>query len=72
MKAIRWIMMMRAGGFIMSAEDGSIARKSNCLLVNKFMNVQSVGSISKPKTFGWRGRKGQCKPSWLEVQDEKP
>ena len=63
---------MRAGGFIMSVEDGSIARKSNFQPVSRFMNVPFVELISKQKTFGWRGRKGQCKPSWLEAQDEKP
>ena len=72
MKAIRWIMMMRAGGFIMSAVGESIGRKSNFQPVSRFMNVPFVELISKQKTFGWQGRKEQCSPSWLEAQDEKP
>ena len=72
MKAIRWIMMTRAGGFITSAVGESIGRKSNFRLTRRSMNVPFAESISKLKIFGWRDRKGQCKPKWLGAQDEKP
>ena len=52
MKAIRWIMMMRAGGFIMSAVGESIGQKSNFRPVSKSTSVPFVELISKQKTFG--------------------
>jgi hypothetical protein len=41
-------------------------------LTRRSMNVPFAESISKLKIFGWRDRKGQCKPKWLGAQDEKP
>lgn len=51
--------MTRAGGSIMSAVGASIGLKSNFRLMRRSMNVSCAGSISKLKTFGWRGRRGR-------------
>jgi hypothetical protein len=41
-------------------------------LARRSTNVPSAGSISKLKTFGWRGRKGRYRTAWLGAQDVKP
>ena len=66
MKVIRWIMMTRAGGFIMSAAGASIGRKFNFRKARRSTNVPSAESILKLKTFGWRGRKGRSSPHYYE------